>query len=101
MSELPVIFLAHGGGPLPILGAQPEIAEHLRDIPSLIPSGQQPKAIVSNFLPSFPLFLGWNEVRNNKTQSPQSHLRTPGGEGRESIPSRPKNCPYISTSNVI
>lgn len=49
--KFPAIFLNHGGGPLPLLGEQPELVAHMKDIVSKhIPvhttSCNKPKAIV-------------------------------------------------------
>jgi len=35
---MPVLFIAHGGGPMPLLGQQDNYLEHFRSIPSLLPS---------------------------------------------------------------
>ena len=42
--EQPTIYASHGGGPMPLLGRQPELAKYLRNIPKLLP--EKPKAIV-------------------------------------------------------
>eukprot|EP00567_Pseudictyota_dubia_P008411 CAMPEP_0197439260 /NCGR_PEP_ID=MMETSP1175-20131217/6042_1 /TAXON_ID=1003142 /ORGANISM="Triceratium dubium, Strain CCMP147" /LENGTH=293 /DNA_ID=CAMNT_0042969139 /DNA_START=115 /DNA_END=996 /DNA_ORIENTATION=+ len=41
--RFPALFVNHGGGPLPLLGRQPDIASHLRDAASSIPA---PRSIV-------------------------------------------------------
>ena len=41
----PAIFVTHGGGPLPLMGQQVEIARELRKLASKLP--QKPRAIVA------------------------------------------------------
>jgi len=44
MTRMPCMYLNHGGGPLPVLGRQPQVAELLKNIPSLLPA--TPSAIL-------------------------------------------------------
>jgi len=42
--HMPCVYINHGGGPLPILGQQPDVANFLRSYPSTLP--QRPRAIL-------------------------------------------------------
>mmetsp|Transcript_4673 Transcript_4673/g.6144 ORF Transcript_4673/g.6144 Transcript_4673/m.6144 type:complete len:305 (+) Transcript_4673:113-1027(+) len=46
--KLPTIFVNHGGGPLPLLGKQPDIVQHMKDILThhLSPTNERPKSII-------------------------------------------------------
>ncbi|GAX79046.1 hypothetical protein CEUSTIGMA_g6486.t1 [Chlamydomonas eustigma] len=44
-SKMPTLFLSHGGGPLPLLGAQKDVADFFKKAPSLLP--RPPTAILS------------------------------------------------------
>jgi hypothetical protein len=44
-TRLPCAFLGHGGGPLPLLGAQPAVADTLRRFPASL-GGAVPTAIL-------------------------------------------------------
>ena len=48
MVKFPSIFINHGGGPLPLLGRQPELVQNMKDIVTnhLKPLKEEPKAIV-------------------------------------------------------
>jgi 4,5-DOPA dioxygenase extradiol len=42
--KFPAIFVNHGGGPMPLMGAQPHLAQHMKDVIKLLP--EKPKSIV-------------------------------------------------------
>jgi len=42
--QFPTVFLNHGGGPLPLLGRQPTVVQHIKDVRGKIP--ETPDAIV-------------------------------------------------------
>lgn len=42
----PAIFVNHGGGPLPLLGRQPDLAKHMKDLVQKILPPQKPSSIV-------------------------------------------------------
>jgi aromatic ring-opening dioxygenase catalytic subunit (LigB family) len=45
-SKFPVIFCNHGGGPLPLLGQQPALVRHWKEIPKTYLNNQRPSSIV-------------------------------------------------------
>eukprot|EP00546_Thalassionema_frauenfeldii_P012026 CAMPEP_0178914808 /NCGR_PEP_ID=MMETSP0786-20121207/11647_1 /TAXON_ID=186022 /ORGANISM="Thalassionema frauenfeldii, Strain CCMP 1798" /LENGTH=77 /DNA_ID=CAMNT_0020587789 /DNA_START=290 /DNA_END=523 /DNA_ORIENTATION=+ len=45
--KFPIVFINHGGGPLPLIGRQPELAKHMKEIASLHLPPRQPKATVA------------------------------------------------------
>lgn len=44
--RFPALFVNHGGGPLPLLGRQPELAKHMKEVAKKYLPDRQPKAIV-------------------------------------------------------
>eukprot|EP00927_Polykrikos_kofoidii_P077009 TRINITY_DN74001_c0_g1_i1.p1 TRINITY_DN74001_c0_g1~~TRINITY_DN74001_c0_g1_i1.p1 ORF type:complete len:316 (+),score=37.40 TRINITY_DN74001_c0_g1_i1:70-948(+) len=44
--RMPCVFINHGGGPLPLLGRQPQIANFLSGYAATLPGGRQPSAIL-------------------------------------------------------
>jgi 4,5-DOPA dioxygenase extradiol len=45
--KFPAIFVNHGGGPMPLLGKQPDIVQHMKDVRSKwLPNDANPSAIV-------------------------------------------------------
>jgi len=44
MSRQPVLFVCHGGGPMPLMGQQPEYLTQFKGLPAALP--EAPKAVV-------------------------------------------------------
>eukprot|EP00980_Cylindrotheca_fusiformis_P020212 scaffold7294_cov93-Cylindrotheca_fusiformis.AAC.11 len=44
--RFPALFVNHGGGPLPLLGFQPDLAQHMKDVVQTYLPPRTPKAIV-------------------------------------------------------
>lgn len=46
MMKFPTVFVNHGGGPMPLLGLQPDLVQHMKELRSKILPKEKPKSIV-------------------------------------------------------
>ena len=63
--KFPAIFVNHGGGPMPLMGAQPHLAQHMKDVIKLLPGAPTSIVVLSAHWESNPV-----QITNYKEPRP-------------------------------